>query len=126
MVFTAYIATLISASPQTVIFRVLKHPEKEFYQCTTFDFFEDLSSYVQIGNDPNNTELLLHGLTPVQCEDLYHTIFNIEVFFGPLCAIVASYAKIYFVLKGQVGKRNMTVNKIVYGDSNLLNFLLLN
>ena len=97
MVITAYLSTFIFASPQAIIFRVLKHPEKEFYQCTTFNFFESLSTLVQVGN---HTELLLLGLTPVQCADLYHTLFNCEVFFGPLCAIVASYAKIYAVLKG--------------------------
>ena len=99
MVFIAYLTTVVFASPQAVIFRVLKHPEKEFYQCTTFNFFESLSTPVQIGN---HTQLLLFGLTPVQCANLYHTIFNCEVFFGPVIAIVASYAKIYYVLKGEV------------------------
>ena len=97
MVFIAYLTTLISASPQAIIFRVLKHPVEEFYQCTSFNFFENLSSPVKIGN---HIQLLLLGLTPVQCADLYHTIFNCQVFFGPLIAIVVSYVKIYFVLKG--------------------------
>ena len=97
MVFTAYLYTMILASPQAVIFRVLKHPEKEFYQCTTFNFFENLSTRVTTGNQ---TQLVLLGLSPVQCADLYHTIFNCEVFFGPVIIIVASYAKIYAVLKG--------------------------
>ena len=101
MVLLAYLAAIVCASPQAIIFRLLKHPEKDFYQCTTFDFFSNLSTEVRVGNI---TELRLLGLSPVECEDLYHTIFNCEVFFGPLCVIVASYAKIYLVLKGQVGK----------------------
>ena len=96
MVFIAYLATFILASPQAIIFRVLKHPIKEFYQCTTYDFFESISTEVQIGND---TELVLLGMTPLQAADLYHTIFNCEVFFCPVIAIVGSYIKIYYVLK---------------------------
>ena len=95
MVFTAYIATVILASPQAIIFRVLKHPTIEFYQCTTYNFFEDLSEEVTVGN---KTEYFLFGLTPVQCADLYHTIFNCEVFFGPLLAIICSYARIFTIL----------------------------
>ena len=44
MVIVAWILTLLFASPQAIIFRVLKHPEKEFYQCTTYNFFESLAS----------------------------------------------------------------------------------
>ena len=38
-------------------------------------------------------------MTPVQWADFYHTIFNIQVFFGPAIAIVASYTRIYILLK---------------------------
>ena len=96
MVIMAWVVTLIFTIPQAIIFRVMKHPAKEFYQCTTYNFFESLSTQVVVGND---TTLLLGSLTPVQWADLYHTIFNIEVFFGPLIALVASYSKIYFLLK---------------------------
>ena len=95
MVIMAWLVTIIFTIPQAIIFRVLKHPEKEFYQCTTFNFFEELSSPVVIGN---TTHLYLGGLTPIQWADLYHTIFNCEVFFAPAIAIVASYTNIYFLL----------------------------
>ena len=95
MVILAWLATLLFSSPQAIIFRVLKHPEKDFYQCTTYNFFEDLSSPVEVGN---TTHLYLAGLTPIQWADLYHTIFNCEVFFAPVIAIIASYTKIYFIL----------------------------
>ena len=45
----AWLMTLIFSWPQAVIFRVMKHPNKEFYQCTTFNFFENLA--LGIGND---------------------------------------------------------------------------
>ena len=49
MVLLAWLLTLIFTWPQAVIFRVLKHPKKEFYQCTTFNFFENLAK--NMGND---------------------------------------------------------------------------
>ena len=92
----AWVITLIFTIPQAIIFRVMKHPEKEFYQCTTYNFFEDLSTPFMVGNA---SKLLLAGLTPVQWADLYHTVFNCQVFFAPLIAIIASYAKIYSILR---------------------------
>ena len=96
MVILAWAITILFTIPQAIIFRVMKHPEKEFYQCTTFNFFEDLSTAVVVGNQ---TQLLCAGLTPLEWEDLYHTIFNCQVFFVPLIAIVASYAQIFGVLR---------------------------
>ena len=32
-------------------------------------------------------------LTPVQWADVYHTVFNTAVFFGPAIAIVTSYIR---------------------------------
>ena len=95
MVVFAWIITVVSTVPQAIIFRVLKHPERDFYQCTTYNFFEDLASPVQVGN---TTVLYLGGLTPVQWADLYHTVFNCEVFFGPIIAIIISYSKIFSVI----------------------------
>ena len=91
----AWVVTFIFTLPQAILFRVMKHPEKEFYQCTTYNFFEDLSTPGMVGNA---TQLLLAGLNPVEWADLYHTAFNCQVFFAPLIAICASYANIYFIL----------------------------
>ena len=75
--------------------RLLKHPAKEYYQCTTINFFENLSQIVKEGN---STELRLYGLTPDQWEDTYHTVFNSQIFFIPLVIIVLSYVKIFLIL----------------------------
>ena len=48
MVMVSWLATIIFSLPQAIIFRVLKHPEKDFYGCTTNNFFEDLSSPIQM------------------------------------------------------------------------------
>merc|ERR1719244_511832 len=81
MVAVAWILTLVFASPQAIIFRVLKHPVKDFYQCTAMGSFDNLV-----------------GLTPVQWADLYHTIFNSVIFFIPLIIIIISYCKILIIL----------------------------
>ena len=78
MVLAAWLATLISVTPQAVIFRVLKHPESDFYQCTTEDFFESLSTEKVLVNNVTSY-YLPGGLTPKQAGDLYHTIFNCQV-----------------------------------------------
>jgi len=106
MVITAWVLTIFFTIPQAIIFRVMKHPEKNFYQCTTINFFEDLCSEVKVGN---HTEKLLLGLTPVVWADIYHTIFNCQVFFVPLIAIVASYTQIYFILR----RRNNALNVLL-------------
>ena len=79
MVVLAWLTTLLFSSPQAVIFRVMKHPQADFYQCTTWNFFEGFASNVTEGN---TTRLLLPGgMTPTQAADLYHTLFNCEVRF---------------------------------------------
>ena len=100
MVLGSWIFTIICSSPQAIIFRVLKHPTKEFYQCTTINFFEDLSDEV-VTTSPdggNSTHLYLLGLGPESWNRLYHVLFNCEIFFIPLIIILISYAKIYSIL----------------------------
>ena len=46
MVIVAWLLTLVFTSPQAVIFRVLRHPMAEFYQCTTWGFFENFATEV--------------------------------------------------------------------------------
>ena len=79
MVILAWLTTLLFSSPQAVIFRVMKHPQADFTQCTTWNFFESFASNVTVGN---TTQLLLPGgMTPTAAADLYHTLFNCEVKF---------------------------------------------
>ena len=101
MVMVAWILTLVFASPQAIIWRVLKHPTKEFHQCTTIDFFGNLSSPVG-----NSTEMLLVGLTPDQWFNIYHIKFNSEIFFVPLILILISYFMIFITLARSVVKTN--------------------
>ena len=49
---------LVFALISSFLNRLLKHPAKEYYQCTTIHFFENLSETVDVGN---STELRLYG-----------------------------------------------------------------
>ena len=98
MVVLAWVLTMLFSCPQAIIFSVQKHPNKDFYQCTTENFFENLSTPVLENNNNNNTKLVMGGLTPKQWGDLYHTLFNAEIFFIPFIIISASYVKIYLIL----------------------------
>ena len=97
MVLSCWLLTLLCAAPQAVIFRVLKHPTKEFYQCTTIDFFEDLA-VKQLNAETNLTEHILLGLNTETWHSLYHTVVNVEIFFLPLTIIVISYIKIFRII----------------------------
>ena len=101
MVMVAWILTLVFASPQAIMWRVLKHPTIDFHQCTTVDFFENLTSPVSVGN---STEMLLVGLTTDQWHNIYHVFFNSEIFFVPLILILISYFMIFITLARSVGK----------------------
>ena len=96
MVTSAWVLTILFSSPQALVFRVMKHPMKEFYQCTTYNFWESVSTPTK--GPGNSTSLSLAGLSPRQWEDLYHTVFNCQVFFIPLIIITVSYVKIYILL----------------------------
>ena len=97
MVVSAWVFTLLSASPQAIIFRVLKHPTKEFYQCTTIDFFEDLAEK-HFDLKTNQTEYILGGLNTEAWHTIYHSVINTQIFFLPLLIIIISYIKIYSIL----------------------------
>ena len=97
MVASSWVFTLVCASPQAIIFRVLKHPTKEFYQCTTIDFFEDLAEK-HFDPSTNKTDYILGGINTEAWHTIYHTFINTQIFFLPLLIIIISYIKIYSIL----------------------------
>ena len=82
MVTSAWVLAILFSSPQAIIFRVMNHPVKDFYQCTTYNFWASVST--PHPGPGNSTILTLAGLTPDQWADLYHTSFNCQIFFIPL------------------------------------------
>ena len=63
------------------MFRVLKHPHAEFYQCTQLGYFENIF----------NNETII---TPIQAEKIYNSFFLLVVYVIPLLVIVVTYMKI--------------------------------
>merc|ERR1712024_127977 len=79
MVLGSWVFTLICSSPQAIIWRVLKHPTKEFYQCTTIDFFEDLAEE-HLDPNTNKTEYFLAGINTEAWHTIYHTVVTSQIF----------------------------------------------
>ena len=65
MVVISWLLTFLFSLPQAVIFRVLKHPEKDFYQCTTFAFWQNL------GDEGKFTEIQLIYRIQLLCFPFY-------------------------------------------------------
>ena len=81
MIGMAWFISALCAFPQTLVFRVLKHPEVEFYQCTSMNYFDGIF---------NNSTVL----TPPQAEKIYNSLFLVVVYMVPLCVIIVTYANI--------------------------------
>ena len=81
MITSAWIMSGLCAFPQTLVFRVLKHPEVEFYQCTSMKYFDDFL---------NNGTMI----SPNQAEKIYNSLFLMVVYTVPLCVIIITYANI--------------------------------
>lgn len=93
MILVAWLTSCLFALPQSFVFRVLKHPQIDFLQCTSMDFFAEL-----MGADTNHTEAeaeaTVLGITPAVVEKLYSCIFLAAVYMFPLLVIIITYANI--------------------------------
>ena len=83
MIIAAWIISALCALPQTLVFRVLKHPKAEFYQCTQLKFYEEIF---------DNTTII----SPSQAETIYSSFFLLFVYAVPLVFIVVTYATILY------------------------------
>ena len=70
---------------------------KEFYQCTTIDFFEDLAEE-RVNTETNRTEHFLLGINTESWHSMYHCLVNTEILFLPLTLIIISYCKIFNII----------------------------
>lgn len=71
MITSAWLISALCALPQTLVFRVLKHPQMDFYQCTTMQYFDN-----------------------IHAEKIYNSLFLVVVYVVPLLVIVVTYANI--------------------------------
>ena len=67
------LVSALFALPQTLVFRVLKHPKIEFFQCTSMNFFRDLFNGSTTDESPN-----FYSLTPEMAEKMYSALFLVR------------------------------------------------
>ena len=121
MVLCSWLLTIICSSPQAIMFRVLKHPTKEFYQCTTIDFFENLAEE-KVNMETNRTEHFLLGINTESWHSIYHCMVNTEILFLPFLIILISYCKIYNIIYVWVvwgASKTLSMENIVTQSGNL-------
>ena len=95
MVTMSWVISIILALPQAFMFRKLKHPEIEFYQCTTTMAIEDASYEVLV--DGQKIFLFL-GFGTETIYRFYHLSFLFFVFFLPLAFLIVNYVIIIKII----------------------------
>jgi hypothetical protein len=88
MVAFSWVVSILLSLPQALVFRKLKHPELEFYQCTTSMAIEDFSQEVEVGGQ---MKILFFGVEPKTIYRTYHFSFLFFVFFFPLAVLMVNY-----------------------------------
>ena len=96
MVLCSWIISLLLSAPQAFMFRKLKHPYMEFYQCTTNMVIESYSELVVEGD---KAFYLFYGMDSDTLYMIYHLSFLIFVYFLPLCCLVVSYIFIIHLIR---------------------------
>ena len=96
MVLCCWVVSFILSFPQAIMFRKLKHPHLEFYQCTTKSVVETYSDLV---TEDGKLKLVFYGLDPVRVYNIYHFSFLFFVYFLPLFCLIISYIIIIKLIK---------------------------
>ena len=96
MVLCCWVVSIILSFPQAIMFRKLKHPYLEFYQCTTKGVVE---AYSDIVAENGKRKYSFYGLDPVKVYNIYHFSFLFFVYFLPLFCLVISYVIIIKLIK---------------------------
>jgi hypothetical protein len=88
MVVVSWIISLLLSLPQAFMFRKLKHPAVEFYQCTTDMVVEEYSDQVVVDGE---TRFIFLGVDSETIYSIYHFSFLFFVFFFPLACLIFNY-----------------------------------
>ena len=88
MVGVSWFISLLLASPQAIMFRKLKHPAVDFYQCTTTLVVEE---YADMVVEDKQTKFILLGLDSGTIYIIYHFSFLFFVFFFPLVFLIITH-----------------------------------
>ena len=96
MVFISWVVSILLSCPQALMFRKLKHPSLEFYQCTTNMVIE---SYSDIVIENSQAKIRFYGIDPSILYALYSGSFLFFVYFFPLFCLIISYTIIIIIIK---------------------------
>ena len=91
-----WVVSLLLSIPQAIMFRKVKHPNKEFHQCTS-EMVIEMNSKVSVHNGKLVFDFF--GLNIQLIYLLYHFSFLLFVYFLPLLCIIISYACITKVIQ---------------------------
>ena len=78
------------------MFRKLKHPAVEFYQCTTDMVVEEYSDQVVVDGE---TRFIFLGVDSETIYSIYHFSFLFFVFFFPLTCLIFNYGIIIKMIR---------------------------
>ena len=96
MVLFSWVVSLVLSSPQALMFRKMKHPHLEFYQCTTNMVIENISTVVM---DGAKATYFFFGIDSDTVYMIYHLSFLVFVYFLPLCCLLVSYIFIIHLIR---------------------------
>ena len=103
MVCISWTISLALASPQALMFRKLKHPSLEFYQCTTNMVIE---TYSEVVLENRQAKMKFFGIDPSVLYKLYSGSFLFFVYFFPLFCLIISYTIIIILIKRPLSSMN--------------------
>ena len=96
MVLCSWVGSLLLSLPQAFMFRKLKHPMFEFYQCTTRMVVEDFSEAVL---ENNMIRFVFYGIDSINVYKIYSFYFLLLVYFLPLICLIISYTIIFRLIR---------------------------
>ena len=96
MVLCCWVVSLLLSLPQAIMFRKLKNPHLEFYQCTTMMVVE---TYSELVKEDNKLKFVFYGIDAVVVYNIYHFSFLFFVYFLPLLCLIISYIIIIKLIK---------------------------
>ena len=98
MVFISWFLSMVLSCPQAIMFRKIKRPKVEFYQCTLHMYLEMKSEMTFIDGQ---IKFSLIGLDPKHIYTTYNFLFLLFVYFLPLSFITVNLTRVIQMLKSR-------------------------
>jgi hypothetical protein len=94
MIGSAWLLSALCALPQTLVFRVLKHPKIEFFQCTSMNFFRDLFNS-SVAGDGSEESPNFYSVTPEVAEKMYSSLFLVRLTETEICCNIFTSVSVH-------------------------------